>query len=172
MKEDNLMPAAADNEEYFQLWVIIAQSKDAMLRARERDYARFGISNERRAILFTVYDCGGRCTPTKIARRLFREVHSVTEMLGRMEKDGLITRQKANGHNKVEVRLTEKGLNIFKQSLNSETDKRILSVLDEDERKTLASLLRKVRNSALEELGMSAWKKEFPTEPQFEGQPE
>ena len=33
-------------DEYFMLWVLIAQTKDAILRARERDYARYGISNE------------------------------------------------------------------------------------------------------------------------------
>ena len=69
------------SDEYFILWVLVAQCRDAILRARERDYARFGISNERRAILFIVENSGGRATPVEIARDLFRELHSVTEML-------------------------------------------------------------------------------------------
>jgi len=36
-----------------------------------------------------------RATPVDIARDLFRELHSVTEMLVRMEKDGLVTSTKA-----------------------------------------------------------------------------
>ena len=151
------MIAPAPTNDYFRLWILIAQSKDVILRARERDYARFGISNERRSILFTIYDCGGKSTPTEIARCLFREVHSVSEMLGRMEKDGLITRNKVNGSNRVEVRLTPKGLEVFKQSLHSETDKRIFSVLDEDERKQLDYLLRKLHKRAFEELGWERW---------------
>jgi len=161
--------SAPDNE-FFLLWVLIAQSKDVILRARERDYARYGISNERRAILFTIYDCGGQSTPTEIARRLIREVHSVSEMLVRMEKEGLVTRRKAARSNKLEVELTAKGLDVFEQSLYSETDKRILSVLDENERKDLATLLLKVRDRAFEELGESAWKFKFPAKSQCEKQ--
>ena len=77
-------------DEYFMLWVLIAQTKDAVLRARERDYARYGISNERRAVLFIIQNNGGRASPVDIAHQLFRELHSVTEMLKRMEKQGLI----------------------------------------------------------------------------------
>lgn len=35
-------------DEYFMLWLMVTQTKDAILRARDRDYARFGISNDRR----------------------------------------------------------------------------------------------------------------------------
>ena len=56
------------SDEYFMLWALIAQTKDAILRARERDYARYGISNERRAVLFTIQNNGGRATPVEIAR--------------------------------------------------------------------------------------------------------
>src|SRR5512139_1872793 len=100
-------------DEYFLLWVLIAQTKDAILRARERDYARYGISNERRAVLFFVQNNGGRATPVEIARGLFRELHSITEMLKRMETDGLIRRLKGTGKSKVEVELTEQGLDVF-----------------------------------------------------------
>ena len=82
------------SDEYFMLWVLIAQTKDAILRARELEYARYGISNERRAILAIIQRNGGRSTPVDIARDLFRELHSVTEMLVRMERDGLIVRHK------------------------------------------------------------------------------
>jgi len=169
MENDDQAYSAPDNE-FFLLWVLIAQSRDSILRARERDYARFGISNERRSILFTIYDCGGKSTPTEIARRLFREIHSVSEMLVRMEKDGLVKKRKATGPNKVEVRLTPKGLDVFMQSLNSKTDERIFSVLDEEERKSLSNMLLKVRNSALVELRASEWQVVFPAKPQPDGQ--
>jgi len=169
--DDETYTASAPDNEFFMLWVLIVQSRDSILRARERDYARFGISNERRAILFTIYDCGGVSTPTEIARRLFREIHSVSEMLVRMERDGLIAKQKGTGSHKVEVTLTEKGLDVFMQSLHSKTDERIFSVLDEDERKSLSSMLLKVRNSALEELRASEWQVVFPAnKSQFAGE--
>jgi len=149
-------------DEYFLLWVLIAQTKDAMLRARERDYARYGISNERRAVLYVVENHGGTASPVEIARDLFRELHSVTELLKRMEKDGLVVRKKGSGRSKVEVQLTEKGLEIFNQSLHNETDKRIFSILTPGERQQFASLIWKLRTKVLEDLGIPEWQHQFP----------
>lgn len=152
-------------DEYFILWVLIAQTKDAILRARERDYARFGISNERRAVLYIIQNSGGSATPVEIARDLFRQLHSVTEMLRRMEADGLITRHKGTGRSKVEVRLTAKGIDVFEQSLRSETNRRIFSVLTKKERERLASYLWKLRSRALQDLGIPEWSLRFPLNP-------
>lgn len=153
------------SDEYFMLWVLVAQTRDAILRARERDYSRFGISNERRAILYIIQNSGGVATPVEIARDLFREVHSVTEMLKRMETDGLISRHKGSGRSKVEVRLTQKGIDVFEQSLHNKTDERIFSVLTKKEREHLASSLWKLRSRALQDLGIPEWRLRFPLNP-------
>jgi DNA-binding MarR family transcriptional regulator len=152
-------------DEYFMLWILIAQNRDAILRARERDYARFGISNERRAVLYIIENNGGKTTPVEIARGLFRELHSVTEMLKRMENDGLIKRYKGSGRSKVEVMLTAKGLEVFTQSLRNETDKRIFSALTEAEREQLAAILFKLRGKVLEDLGIPEWHLNLPVNP-------
>jgi DNA-binding MarR family transcriptional regulator len=157
-------------DEYFMLWVLVAQTKDAILRARERDYARYGISNERRAVLFIIQNNGGQATPVEIAHQLFRELHSVTEMLKRMEKDGLITRYKGSGRSKVEVKLTEKGLEVFDQSLHNQTDKRIFSALTKKERERLATYLFKLRGTALRDLGIPEWRFRFPLDPNHAGE--
>jgi DNA-binding MarR family transcriptional regulator len=157
---DNRVPSADD--EFFMLWVLIAQTKDAILRARQIDYARYGISNERRSVLFIIQNAGGRATPVEIARMLFRELHSVTELLKRMENDGLIERFKGTGRSKVEVRLTEKGLEVFEQSLHNETDRRIFSVLTKKERERLASYLWKLRAKVMQDLGIPEWQLNFP----------
>jgi DNA-binding MarR family transcriptional regulator len=153
------------SDEYFILWIMIAQTKDAILRARQRDYARFGISNERRAVLWNIQNNGGHATPVEIARQLFRELHSVSEMLKRMEKEGLITRFKGSGRSKVEVKLTPKGLDVFNQSLHNETDKRIFSVLTKKQRERLATYLWKLRGKVLQELGIPEWQIKFPLDP-------
>jgi len=153
------------SDEYFMLWVLIAQTKDAILRARELEYARYGISNERRAVLTIIQNSGGRATPVDIARDLFRELHSVTEMLVRMEKDGLVTRHRGTGRSKVEVSLTEQGLDVFHQSLHSETDARIFSALTKKQRERLSQYLWKLRGRTLEHLGVPEWHFNFITQP-------
>jgi len=148
--------------ESFMLWVLIAQTADAIRRARHIEYTRFGISTERRAILFAILSNGGRATPVDITHHLFRELHSVTEMLKRMERDGLIERVKGSGKSKVEVTVTEKGLEIFNQSLSNEADTRIFSILTKKERELLESCLLKLRSQALADLGMRDWLLTYP----------
>jgi len=152
-------------DEYFALWVMIAQTKDGLLRARQYDYARFNISNERRAVLWSIQNNGGKATPVEIARQLFRELHSVSEMLIRMEKEGLITREKASGKSRVVAKLTPKGFEIFNQSLHNETDKRIFSVLTKKQRERLLWYLWKIRGQVLNELGIPEWKIKYPLDP-------
>jgi DNA-binding MarR family transcriptional regulator len=144
-------------DEYFLLWVLIAQAKDAISRAREREYSRFGLNNERRAILYILENNGGHATPVDIARELFRELHSVTGMLSRMEAAGLVSRHKGTGRSKVEVRLTEHGSEVLEMSRGTEIDKKIFSVLTKRERERFASYLWKVRASVLKDLGIPEW---------------
>ena len=143
------------SDEYFSLFVLIAQTKDAMLRARQVEYEPYGISNERRALLWVIQSYGGQATPAEISRRFFRELQSITEMLKRMEKDGLVTRHQGPGRSKTMVKLTKKGSETLRQSLHNETDRRILSVLTPDERDQLAASLSKLRKQALAELGVT-----------------
>jgi DNA-binding MarR family transcriptional regulator len=153
------------SDEDFMLWVLIAQTRDAILRARELEYSQYGISNERRAVLAIIQNGGGRATPVDIARNLFRELHSVTEMLLRMERDGLVTRHRGKGRSKVEVSLTEKGLDVFNQSFHSETDKKIFSALTKKQRERLSQYLWKLRVRTLEHLGIPEWHFSFITQP-------
>ena len=144
-------------DEYFLLWVLLAQTKDAISRLRERDYAHYGINNERRAILYILANNGGHARPVDIARELFRELHSVTEMVKRMEEAGLVTRHKGSGRSKVEVRLTDHGREVLEKSRDSEPDKRVFSVLKKSERERLSTSLRKVRGAVLKDLGIPEW---------------
>jgi hypothetical protein len=60
-------------DEFSLLWVLFVQTKDAILRVRERDYARYGISNDRRAILYIIESSGGTATPVVIAHDFIRD---------------------------------------------------------------------------------------------------
>lgn len=152
-------------DEFFYLWVLSAQTSDALVRARERDYARFDITNERRAVLFIIENSGGRAAPVQIAREMFRELHSVTELLKRMEKAGLVMRHKGTGRSKVEVTLTDKGREVLERSQDSETEKRVFSALTRRERERLSHFLLKLRTRALDDLGIREWELHLPQNP-------
>ena len=127
-------------DEFFLLWVLLAQTTDAVSRLRERDYAHYGLNNERRAILYILHNNGGRAKPVDIARELFRELHSVTEMMKRMEEAGLVPA--AQGHGPVEGRSETRptwSAKCWRSRTTSEPDKKIFSTLTKSERERLRS---------------------------------
>ncbi len=154
-----------DTDEFFVLWILIAQAKDALSKVRHRELERFNINRERRAILWAIQNNGGKSTPVGIARLLLKELNSVSEMLKRMEKEGLVKRGKRSGKSSLVVTITKKGEEIFHQSLKNPMDKRILSILPKKRRERLAADLWAIRNQALRELGIPEWHITFPANP-------
>jgi DNA-binding MarR family transcriptional regulator len=108
------------------------------------------------AVLFQVDFIGDEATPAKISRAILRRAHSVSGLLDRMEKDGLIKRAKdMERKNLVRVRLTEKGKKALKNAAKRESIRNIPTVLSSEEHQQLYSLLLKLREKALRETGSS-----------------
>jgi DNA-binding MarR family transcriptional regulator len=93
-------------------------------------------------------------TPAEIARRLFRKSQTISGLLGRMEREGLIRRvPKQKGHPFTEVQITAKGEKRLRhgRAVLLATTEKCMSPLSAEEVEQLRSLLRKVRQQALKE---------------------
>ena len=154
-----------ETDEFFMIWVLIAQVKASLLKARQKEYAQFNINSERRAVLSTIHNNREPSTPVEISYQLVQELHSVTAMLKRMEKEGLIKRCKSNSRSRFAVELTQKGIEVYYHSRYNQADKRILSILTKKERERLISSLLKVRNQAFVESGIPVWRIKYPVGP-------
>ena len=83
----------------------------------------------------------------------FREPHSISNILKTMEKHGLVKKErKLNNKGASIVRLTKKGKGIYKKMENMTFFVDILSRLSEEERESLAVILKKLRDSAIRHL--------------------
>jgi len=134
----------------YELWILLAQTRDLMYKARRQELTKHNISPRQSAALFIVQSLGEEATPVEIARHLVREHHSVTELLSRMEKDGLLRKVKdLDKKGRVKIVLTEKGQQTYHESLKRDSIREIMSCLSEEERHQLQSALRKIRNKAL-----------------------
>jgi len=137
------------------LWMMLHQARDAIFKLREKELNKFGISTPNAEILFTIEAIGYRATPTEISRHLLREFHSVSSILSRMEKQGLVKKvNDLDRKNLVRVCLTYKGRQVYREAVKRETILKILSCLSETEVQQLASSLRKLRDEALTGLGI------------------
>ncbi len=137
------------------LWMLIGRTSRLIGKARQRELAKYGISVDASAVIFTVYSLGRQAIPASISRQLFLERHSVSQLLTRMEKDGLIRRVKdLERRNYVRIELTIKGRDALQRSNKQRSVKPIISVLSESEQKELWKLLAKLRDRAIKRLGL------------------
>lgn len=120
-----------------------------MFKARQKELSQYGISAMEAAALFIIQAIGNKPTPAEISRWIFREHHTVTALLSRMEKKGLITKVKdPDRKNTWRVGLTEKGQNAYRQSVKRESIHAAMSPLSQNERQQFESYLKKVRDQA------------------------
>lgn len=154
--------ASYSTDELYNLWTMLEQVHSGITLARDRELEQHGLSTIKASALFIVQSIGNEATPAEISRWILRRPHSVSGLLDRMEKDGLIKKAK-NLHKKnlVRVTITPKGKKGLEISAKRKTINQILNALSEDERKQLYIYLDKLRNKALKVAGI-AHKPPFP----------
>ena len=162
LKESDGAMTNINTDEAYDLWVLLAQARDALYKARQRELAKYNISPRQSAVLFIIQTIGDNATAAVIAKYLFRETHTTYELLLRMEKENLIkgTRNR-NNKKRVSYKLTPKGLKAFGDSMKRESINEIISSLTGEDRAQLKSCLKKLRDRALSILAT----KELPFPP-------
>lgn len=145
-------------DEDFRLWTIIVWVRRAVYRAMAKELQKCGLTVEETAAMFmicAIESVGSNPIPTEISRWLFREPHSTSTLLVRMERKGLVKRDKdLRRKNLVRVSLTGKGREIFARAAEFGPLHRIFSGLSHKERQQLEASLRIVWGKAREEISL------------------
>lgn len=153
------MKPSAGSQGYGRLWSTFNQAYWAMIRVAEQELRSFDLTMIQAAVLYWVKTSKSAPTPADLSRLLFRRPHTVLDLLGRMEKQGLLKRTRDPKRKNVSrIVLTNKGEQAFKSQKEVRGVARILSELTPAERKTVLAALEKLRKKAIEELksGLSA----------------
>lgn len=141
--------------EDYELWLLLAQTRQLMLKAWQKELNQYNISARHISVLHVIQAIGHRATPAEISRWLYSEPHSVSELLSRMEKQGLVRKVKdLEAKNQVRIVVTGKGREICYQVAELEIVRNMISSLSEEERQQLRLHLLKLRHKALKELGI------------------
>ena len=137
------------------LWALIRQTEWVIFRAREVELALHDLTPEQAAVCFYINLIGNNPTPGELSRWMVREPHTISGLLDRMKKKGLVRKDKdTERRNQVRVVLTEKGQQAFDQGTKRESIHLIFSCLTEEEREQLKSILTKLRDMTLEKFGL------------------
>lgn len=141
-------------DEHYELWLLLSQTRSAIFKARHKKFGRYMHPNQAAALVM-IWRYDGQATPATLANLLFLEPHSISELVDRMQKKGLVTktRDKTKG-NMVRVSITEKGRKICSELVQADFVRGIMSELSASQRQQLGSCLSILCRTALRELGM------------------
>ena len=130
-------------DEDYRLFYMLLRVREKLFEEREKELFQYNIRLRHSACLFAIKELGDNATPNEIAKIVHRRPNSVSVMLNRMEKNGLIKKNRAsNGGNRIVATLTRKGEHAFKMSRKRESLHRIFSALTETQREQLRDCLK------------------------------
>ncbi len=137
----------------FASWVFMARTRDAIFRNRVKELQKHNLSVRQASVLIVLEELDKEATPAKVSKWVFREPHSVSDFLKRMERDGLIKRIKDLARkNMIRVEITDKGREAVHNAKKIEPVHKIMAVLSNEEHRQLMAIMQKLWDKALEEL--------------------
>ena len=143
-----------EDEEY-DLWILISRVYHVIAKLRKMELSEYNIAPTQSYILLIIKALGNQTTPTELSKFVYQERSSVSDILNRMEKQGLILKTKKSGEKKrVVVTITKKGEESLRISRNREYLHRVMSSLTDEERQQLVLYLEILRDNAINELSV------------------
>ncbi len=157
----------SDND--FRLWGLLSHARDAIFKARGAELARYGVSSVETFALFVLNELGEMANAAEVSRMMYREHNTVSALLVRMEKKGLVERVRdPNRKNIWRVSLTERGAAACKGAMQMESLHVAFSDISDTDKQRLLVQLRSVRDKALSQL-VSQPVRRFPERTIFDG---
>jgi len=137
----------------FNIWVLLDHSAYAVFRAREMELNQFGLTHMQAAILFSLQNEGGKATLAQLSNWLLREPNSVSALINRMVKNGLVDKIRGPEDEKIRVVITDKGRTMYEKT-SRRSISMILTSLSDKEKEQFITCLKKVRTTARNLLGV------------------
>jgi len=136
-----------------RLWLFAFQTGDVLRTCTEQLFSEYHITTEQYDVLVSVKYLGDRVNITDIATWLKRSTNSISMLVDRMVKAGLVRRVRDRVDRRVVyVVITSKAENILELASPRcwEVIKEILSPLSYEDRRTFVSLFEVINRKALE----------------------
>lgn len=140
----------------YDLWILLSRVYHLIAMLRKLELSKYNILPTQSYILFIIKALGNQTTPSKISEYVYQQRSSISDILNRMVKQGLIRKtNKSIGNKRVIITLTAKGEKALTLSKNREYLHKVMSSLTEDRKLQLESALEILRDSAINELSIT-----------------
>jgi len=130
-----------------RLWLLLRRVGDTLVRCQDLIFSKYGLTTEQWGLL-TAMKSRGPLRPSDLADILERSPNSMSMLIDRMVKAGLVRRTRDRKDRRVvTVTMTEKGRTAVDPAIPAgwEFIHEILSTLSDDEQHDLANMLERVK---------------------------
>jgi DNA-binding MarR family transcriptional regulator len=136
-------------------WILLRQAYNLVLRSQDRVFGEYELTTEQHTVLMAIKNISGPVRITDIARWLDRSVNSVSMIIDRMVKAGLVKRTRDRKDRRtVFVTMTSKAEEVYGPATTAGWGliQEILSPLSDEDKRTLVRLLEKLRDATYDYL--------------------
>ena len=150
-----------------RLWVLCHQTHNLVTKCEEKALTAAGLTPQQFGVMMAIKNIKPPVTPTEVAKWLDRSTNSVSMIVDRMARDGLVRRRRdIRDRRSLRLVITKKGEESFKQAVDPgwELIKHVLSTLTKEEMQILNELLEKMREKAYQYLDPGASLEVVPTD--------
>lgn len=139
-------------EEERQLWILLSEAQRLMVAAAEKELKPLGITLVQSGVLYVLHTMkkqGIPSTPAEIARWLSRRPITVSALLNRMERQGLVLQRRDVSRKRIQVEMTDRGRQVYLDMvMTRKAVPSILGSLSPNQRKQMKTNLEKITQKA------------------------
>jgi DNA-binding MarR family transcriptional regulator len=150
---ENIM-ASKKNDPAVNLYILLDQTNCIVTNAVELELKHLHVTQPQVRVLTMLSREDRPLTLDELANWTLKEFNSVSTLINRMEKSGLVRKTKKEGDLKTYIVLTEKGSDLYHKKVTERSIHLIFNILSDEEKKQFDSLLKNVRDKTRDLLGM------------------
>ncbi len=136
------------------LYGLLDQTRETISKAVDLELGQYRMSVPQVKIMHMLAQGNGGMTLGELASASVRELNSISTLIGRMQKKGLVKKVRKPGDDKAYVTLTDKGRDIYNNTVTEQSIYLIFDALSDGEKRQLAALLQKLQSKARALLGL------------------
>jgi DNA-binding MarR family transcriptional regulator len=141
-------------DQRIELHALLHSTTETIQRAIKLELAQYKMSQSQVRVLHLLSINKDLLNLNQLSQACIRELNSITTLINRMQKNGLVKKVKKPGDNRTYIALTEKGEDIYNNTVTERSITLVFDALSSDEKKQLASLLSKLQTKARNLLGL------------------
>jgi DNA-binding MarR family transcriptional regulator len=145
---------AKKNDPDVNLYILLDQTDGIVTSAVELEIKHLKMTQPQVRVLTMLSRQDKPATLEELANWTLKEFNSVSTLINRMEKKGLVKKTKVNGDLKTYVSLTEKGSDLYHKQVTERSIHLIFDKLSSQEKKQLDSIMKKLRDTTRDLLGL------------------